>query len=273
MALTHLARSRRFRERLGSGEPLLGTQLGLTDSTVMEIFGRTGWDWAVIDCEHSAQTPQTVTHMLQAAYTSEIVPVLRPPCLDHDLIRRWLDIGATAIICPFIETAAEARQLIDACQYPPRGRRGWGPRRASDFGLSTPAYLAAVAESIAVLVIIESAQAVSNSAEILAIDGIDGAMIGPMDLSIDLGVFQQWQAPEYLDAVERVRDAAAQTGKAFGAGAYDEQGIAQCIARGESLLLITGDEPLLTSAAHTLAERVRGLIAADNAGSGDAGLR
>lgn len=261
MTLAHLARSRRFRERLAVGEPLLGTQVGLSDSTVMEIFARTGWDWAVVDCEHSAQTPLSVKHMLQAANGSAILPVLRPSGLNHDVIRQWLDIGATAVICPFIETAAEARQLVAACQYPPLGRRGWGPRHASDFGLSTPAYLEEVAQSIVVLVIIESARAVANSAEILATSGIDGAMIGPMDLSIDLGVFQQWQAPVYRDAIQQVREAAAQTGKAFGSGAYDEEGIARCVALGESLLLVAGDEPLLTNAARSLAERVRNLVA------------
>jgi len=256
-----LDKSRRLKTRIEAGEPVLGTQLGLNDPSIIELFGRAGYDWAVIDTEHSAHTPVTVKHMLQAALGWDIVPFVRPQILDHDAIRMWLDIGATAILCPFIETQEDAQRLVDACRYPPRGKRGWNPRRAADFGLSSDEYLADVEDSLIILIIIESRLGAENAEAILGVEGIDGVTVGPMDLSMDLGVFRQWDAPAYVTAVDQIRAACAATGKALGSGVYSEAAALQCIRDKETLLLVTGDEPILGSGAVRVATELREYIA------------
>ena len=257
-----LEKSRHLKSRIQAGESVLGTQLGLEDPSIMELFGRAGYDWAVIDTEHAAHNPVTVKHMLQAALGWDIVPFVRPQILDHDAIRMWLDIGATGILCPFINTAEDAQRLVDACRYPPRGKRGWNPRRASDFGLSADEYLTNVEDCLIILIIIESRLGAENAEEILSVDGIDGVTIGPMDLSMDLGVFRQFDAPSYIAAVDQIRQAAKKTGKALGSGIYSDEAARAAIRDKDTLLLShLGDEQILSAGAVKGAAELRAYIA------------
>ena len=261
--LRSLEKSRRLKERIAAGEPVLGTQLAMQDPASMEIFGRAGFDWASVDTEHSAQTLVTVQAMMQAALGWDIVPFVRPLILDHDEIRRFLDIGASGLLCPFIETAEQASQLVDACRYPPHGKRGWNPLRASVYHLADDEYMEAYNESLIILVIIESKLGAENAEAILAVDGIDGVTVGPMDLSMDLGVFRQWDAPSYLEAVEQIRAGALATGKGFGTGVYDEASARRAIANKETLLLSLGDVNVLANGAARLASDLRSAIDAN----------
>jgi 4-hydroxy-2-oxoheptanedioate aldolase len=256
-----LEKAKRLKDRLRAGESVLGTQLGLQDPASMEIFGRAGFDWASVDTEHSAQSLVTVQSMMQAALGWDIVPFVRPLIFDHDEIRRYLDIGASGLLCPFIETADDAKALVDACRYPPRGKRGWNPLRASAFHLSDDEYMAAYEESLIVLIIIESQRGADNAEEILAVDGIDGVTVGPMDLSMDLGVFRQWDDPTYLKAVDQIRAGALAAGKPFGSGVYDEASAKRAIANQETILLALGDVNVLANGASKLAGDLRSAIA------------
>src|SRR5207253_4638909 len=106
----------------------------------IEIMARAGYDWLVIDTEHSAHNITSVRAMLQAATYTEAVVVARPLRLDSDEIRRFLDLGAQGILCPFINTGEEAERLVQACRYPPAGIRGYGPRRAGMYGFDGDEY-------------------------------------------------------------------------------------------------------------------------------------
>lgn len=260
--LRALEKSKRLKQRIYAGEPVLGTQLALQDAASMEIFGRVGFDWASVDTEHSAQSLTTVQSMMQAALGWDIVPFVRPLILDHDEIRRFLDVGASGLLCPFIETADQAKQLVDACRYPPRGKRGWNPLRASAYHLADDEYMDAYEDSLIVLVIIESRLGAQNAEAILSVDGIDGVTVGPMDLSMDLGVFRQFDAPAYLEAVDQIRAGALAAGKAFGTGVYDEASARRAIANKETLLLSLGDVNVLANGAARLAADLRTAIAA-----------
>jgi len=258
--LRALDKAKRLKDRIASGEPVFGTQLGLQDSASMEIFGKAGFHWASIDMEHSAHSLPTVQGMLQAALGWEIVPIVRPLSLDHTEIGRLLDIGASGILCPFIDTPEQAQQLVDACFYPPRGSRGWGPNRGSAFQMGRDYYMAAYAGSLIILVIIESAQGARNSEAILAVEGIDGALVGPMDLSLDLGVFQEWNHPLYVEAVQEVRSAALTNGKAYGSGVADEESALRALANKETLLLAPGDLTTLSNGASSLVGDLRSAV-------------
>src|SRR5712692_9942330 len=105
------------------------------DPAVAEIFGRAGYDWLLVDTEHSANNPVTVRSMLQAAAHTPAVLLARPLRLDIGEISRFLDLGSPGIICPFINNGEEALRLVQICRYPPAGIRGYGPRRGSVYWL------------------------------------------------------------------------------------------------------------------------------------------
>lgn len=230
---SELEKARSLRKKLLGGQMALGTQIALRDPTVVEIFGRAGFDWLVINTEHSAHSIETVKAMLQAGVHTEAVVLVRPLRLDPRKIQLYLDLGSPGVLCPFIEDGASARALVDATRYPPDGSRGYGPRRASGYGFDGEAYFRDANESMLCIPIIESRTGVENIDNIVSVDGIDGVTIGPADLSIDLGVFGQYESDRYLRAVDRVRHACSRHGK----------------ASGDTLLLVGGDDLALRESA------------------------
>jgi 2-keto-3-deoxy-L-rhamnonate aldolase RhmA len=247
--IRELEKAKRFKAALRKGQPCLGAQIALSDPVVAEIFGRAGFDWLVLDTEHAAQSNLTARAMLQACVASEAVLLLRPLRLDPDKIRQFLDLGSPGVLCPFVNNGKEAKLLVDACRYPPAGIRGWGPRRAGGYGFDSAEYTASANEAMICIPIIESGEAVERIDEIVSVDGIDGISIGPMDLSLSLGCFQQFDHPVYLAAVAKVREACRRHGKAMGTGCYSTEHAQQCIRDGDALLLVAGDDLFLSSEA------------------------
>lgn len=236
-----------MKAKLRNGVPCFGAQIGLCDPAVAEIFGRAGFDWLVVDMEHSANSMETLRAMLQAAAHTDAVMLGRPASLDPDRIRGFLDLGAQGILCPFINTGEEARMLVSACRYPPHGVRGYGPRRASAYGFDSDEYFQTANDALLCIPIIEAESAIDNIEEIVRVEGIDGVVIGPMDLSISLGAYAQFSAPRYLAAVERVRGACSTFGKAMGTGCYSLEQTKLCMDAKDLLLLIGGDDVFLAS--------------------------
>jgi len=244
---SELEKARKFKAMLHAGAACLGAQLALSDPAVAEIFGRAGFDWLVIDTEHSDSNAHTVRAMLQAAAHTQAVVLARPLRLDADEIRRFLDLGAQGILCPFINSGEEARRLVDACRYPPAGIRGYGPRRAGGYGFDADDYFAQANEALICIPIIESLEGVNNIEAIVSVDGIDGVVIGPMDLSISLKVFKQFEGSVYRGAIESVRQACRKFGKAMGTGCYSLEHAQRCAADGDAILLVGGDDVFLAA--------------------------
>jgi 4-hydroxy-2-oxoheptanedioate aldolase len=249
LLITELEKAKKLKTKLRAGEMCLGAQIALSDPAVAEIFGRAGFDWLVLDTEHTASNEQTVRAMLQAAVHTSAVALARPLRLDPDQIRRFLDLGSPGILCPFINTAEEARLFVSACRYPPAGIRGYGPRRAGVYGFDVDEYMQIANDCMICIPIIESRRAIENIESIVAVDGIDGVSVGPMDLSIDMGMFRQFEHRDYLAAVEKVRQACKKHGKAMGTGCYRLEHAKQCRDLGDSLLLAAGDDGYLASEA------------------------
>lgn len=256
--ILELEKARQFKAKLRSGRPCLGAQLAFSDSAVAEIFGRAGYDWLVVDTEHSCNNPVTVRAMLQAAAHTQAVLLARPLRLDPDEIRRFLDLGSPGVLCPFINNGKDAQRLVESCRYPPAGIRGYGPRRAGVYGFDAEEYFAQANESIICLAIIESEEAIHNIAEIVRVDGIDGICIGPLDLSISLRCYKQFDHPDYLAAMDTVRRACQQYGKAMGHGCYSMEHAKKCMALGDTLLLVAGDDGFLAAEARRYVEELTG---------------
>ena len=146
--LRELEKARAMKERLKAGDLTVGAQLSLEDSAVVEIFGRAGYDYVLVDAEHGAATPQVMKSMLQAGQHTDTVVLARAMRLDAELVRLYLDLGSPGVACPFIEDASQAQHLVDSCRYPPKGIRGYGPRRAGNYGFDADEYFEQADESM-----------------------------------------------------------------------------------------------------------------------------
>ena len=241
----------RMQDLLSAGKPAIGAQLRFGSSAIAELFGHAGYDWLVIDSEHAPQTPVSIQHQLQAIGNTPATPFVRLSHLDVEQIRLYLDMGAMGIIAPFIETPEDAALGAKACRYPPIGCRGFGPHRASRYGLNTQAYLAQIDTQVMFIGLIESAQALDNIDAILAVDGLDSVVIGAVDLSYSLGIPFDYDNPIFQQAQARVAAAAARAAKPAGLGiyrpAFDPQSLKSALDAGFRTLLIGGDEPFLTA--------------------------
>lgn len=239
----------RLKNLLDADEPAFGTQLRFGSPAIAELAGLAGFDWILIDTEHAPQTPVTVQSQIQAICCTPATPIVRITRTDPDLIKLYLDMGAMGIVVPFVNTPEEAKLGADACRYPPRGTRGWGPHRAAGYGLFEEKYTARVDDVLVYLPIIESAEAVERIDDIMAVDGVDGCIVGPVDLCISLGVPFQFDHPKYVDALRRVRKAGQQTEKPVGhpllGSLDDEENVRRQVDEGVRLLLVGGDEPVL----------------------------
>ena len=255
--LPELEKARKLKERLKAGEVCFGAQLALSDPAVVEIFGNAGYDWLLIDTEHSATSLPQTRAMLQAGVGTGSVVLARPLIFDPDEIRRLLDNGSPGLVCPFINNGEKARRLVEACRYPPEGIRGYGPRRAGVYFHDADEYVRTANDALFISPIIESRDAIDNIDDIMSVDGINAAAVGPMDLSMSLGVFKQFDDPKYVAAVDKVREACHKHGKAMGGGCLSIEDAADCIAKGDQFLLVTGDDTALAAEARGVLESLK----------------
>ena len=207
-----------FKDALRSGRRLNGIWLASGSHVAAEIASLSGFDWCLIDLEHGSGSESDALRMIQAMGRSKTHPVVRVPCLRADIIARCLDFGAEGIMLPMVSTKIEAEDFAKALRYPPKGNRGMSSScRASGYGFNFNEYLNGDAAGVAGIVQIETAEAVANAEPIAATEGIDALFIGHSDLSLQLGVFRKFDAPEMLAAERRVLDACQRSGKAPGA--------------------------------------------------------
>lgn len=175
-----------LKARMKAGDVLAGCWLSLASPYTTEVAATAGFDWLLVDGEHS---PNDIPMLLaQLQVMGDVPAVVRLPDGDPVKIKQALDIGAQSILIPMVDTAEEAEMLVRACRFPPAGTRGVGAflARASRFG-AIPDYVATADAEICLIVQIESQSALDNLDAILAVDGVDGAFIGPSDLAADLG--------------------------------------------------------------------------------------
>lgn len=176
-----------FKARLLAGETQLGLWMSIPSPITAEALSLVGYDWLLLDSEHSAVEVAQMQPLLQAAAAGDSSLAARPAWNDKVLIKKLLDIGAQTLLVPFVQSADEAGQAVRATRYPPDGIRGVaGSTRASRFGMAQ-GYLQQANEQICTLVQIETGEALAALEDIAAVDGVDGVFIGPSDLSASLG--------------------------------------------------------------------------------------
>jgi 2-keto-3-deoxy-L-rhamnonate aldolase RhmA len=207
-----LARSVELKKRLYAGEIAIGVWLTFSSPDAAEIMAGTGFDWAVIDTEHSPFSPDSIERLLIAMSGRRAVPIVRVPCNDEVIIGQILDLGAEGVLVPDIRSPDEARRAVAACKYPPEGVRGFGPRRASNYLRDVEEYIQTANAGVLIAIQIEHIKAVQSLQQILAVPGIDVVVVGPMDLSASLGLLGQLDHPQVMEAIGQVIDGAQQMG-------------------------------------------------------------
>jgi 4-hydroxy-2-oxoheptanedioate aldolase len=248
----------RFKAALSQRHLQLGLWLALADPYAAELCANCGYDWLLIDGEHAPNDLRSMLHALQAVAPYVSHPVVRIPKADDALIKQVLDIGATTLLVPMVESADEARQIVRATRYPPQGIRGVGSAIArSARWAQYPDYLHEANERIAVLVQIESAQALAQLDEIARVEGVNGVFIGPADLSASMGYLGQPAHPEVRSAIDDAIRRIAAAGKAPGILCADERLARHYIEVGAQFVALGVDTSLLVKSASGLLGRFR----------------
>ncbi len=194
----------------------LGTWIQIGHPASAEVLANAGFDWIAADCEHTDINAAQFANLARAMHGRGPVPMVRVRENDTLAIRQVLDMGALGVIVPLINTAEEAERAVQAAKFPPRGVRGYAFSRMNDWGVDFADYAATANDEVAVVVMIESKQAVENIDSILAVDGVDGVFIGPYDMSGSYGIVGQTQDPVIQQACTRVVEACETAGKAAG---------------------------------------------------------
>jgi 2-keto-3-deoxy-L-rhamnonate aldolase RhmA len=242
-----------FRARLRSGERLVAPLVTLNSPAAVELLAEVGFDWLFIDAEHAPLDAAQMQALMQAAGATPCV--VRLSASDELHVKRALDIGAAGIIAPQVNSVEHARRIVEAAKYAPAGQRGLGIARAHRYGLRVREYMQGANDETAVIVQAEHRDAIAHIHDIVRVDGIDGVLIGPYDLSASLGRPGAVDHPEVREAIARVHDACRDAGipiGIFGVTAdavrpYIEQGFTMIVAGVDTVLLAHASSGLLTA--------------------------
>jgi 2-keto-3-deoxy-L-rhamnonate aldolase RhmA len=231
---------RQLLKRSGS-QPPVGTWLLSASPLLAEAAGHAGFDWGVIDMEHGPLDMGDVVHLLQAVAGTRLVPVLRVPWNDTVTIKRVLDAGASTLLVPFVQNAAEAMSAVAATRYPPQGVRGMaGMSRAAHFGMTADHFTTAN-RGIGVIVQIETQEALDNLESIAAVDGVDALFMGPADLSGSMGLVGKATHPRVMTAMADAARRCHALGKPLGTIGVELEVVAQYRAMGYDFLAVDSD--------------------------------
>ncbi len=243
----------RFKSRLPTGLTLYGCWAGFADPYPTEVLATAGFDWLVLDGEHAPNDLRSLMAQLQVLEGHDSAPVVRLPMGEAWAIKQALDIGAQSLLIPMVESAEQARALVAATRYPPEGIRGSGAAlgRASRFS-AIPDYKATANDQICLIVQIESRAGLAAIEEICAVDGVDGAFIGPSDLAMDMGHHGDSQAPEVQAAMQDALARIKASGKAPGILANDHASALRYRDWGATMLAVGVDVVLFAKAARAL---------------------
>lgn len=244
----------RLTQRFDDSNDIVGAWLSIGHPTVAEVTAAQGFDFVLVDTEHTPIGLETVENMSRGvdAADGDTATLVRVPSNDPVRIKRVLDIGVAGVMVPMIETAAEARQVVKATRYPPRGIRGVASGRAAEYGKDFKEYVESADETILTIVQIETQTGLDNAGEIAAVEGIDGVFVGPADLSANLGVFTEWEHDRFVEAMETVIEAGDEAGVPVGTLVVNLDDVEQRVDQGFDYLIVGKDTSHLSAANETI---------------------
>lgn len=247
-----------FKHALAAGEVQIGLWCSLCSNITVEIVSDSGFDWLLLDSEHSPNELPAILTQLQAARGGTATPIVRPPWNDPVVAKRLLDIGAPGLLLPYVQTVEEAERAVASTRYPPEGIRGvTGSGRASRYG-RVKGYMQKAADEVAVLVQVETRESMTILEKIAEVEGVDGVFIGPADLSTSYGYAGNWSGPEMQVVIKDAVTRLAKVGKPAGFLTANEDEAHRLIDWGYKFVAVGADLGLLRNAADGLAKRFKG---------------
>ena len=253
-----------LKSKLSGGQVTVGSWLSLPSTVTAEIMLEGGFDFLVIDREHTSIGTEAMAAMIQVVDLGGGTPLVRVGANDPLLIKHALDCGAKGVVVPMVCSAEDARRAVAAAYYPPRGQRGVGLFRAQGYGRSFDAYREWAERETVVVVQIEHIDAVDALEDILAVDGVDAFMIGPYDLSGSVGTPGDFAGPRMAEALRRIAGIMARSTKPGGLHVVhpDPQALKDRIGEGYRFLAYGVDQIFLSTAI----DRDRATVKAINQG-------
>lgn len=253
-----------FKAALKNGQTVIGCWLSLGDPLSTEIAGTAGFDWLLIDSEHTPYDITRIRLQLMALQASDSHAAVRVPAGETWILKQVLDAGAQTVLVPMVETAQQAAQLVHDVRYPPTGGRGVGysGARCSRFGAIAD-YGQTADDQVCLLIQVENRAGIKNLDDILAVDGIDGVFIGPADLSADMGYMGQLTHPEVQTTIKGAFARIEAAGKAPGVLATTPEFTQDCLDWGARFVATGLDLLMLAHSLRTLATKWKGKASAD----------
>jgi 4-hydroxy-2-oxoheptanedioate aldolase len=246
-----------FKRAIKNKQRQIGLWSHLCSNISTEILADCGFDWLLLDMEHSPNELPDIVSQLQAMKGSATAPIVRPPWNDMVVLKRLLDVGVQTVLIPYVQTEQEARDAVSFCHYPPHGVRGYaGAPRASGYG-RVKDYAKRSHEEICVLVQVETLEGIANLEAIANVPGIDGVFIGPGDLSAAMGYLGNPKHPDVVKATIDAFKVILSCGKAPGVLIGDEAIARQFVEAGAIFTAVGADQNLLRDSATALASRFK----------------
>lgn len=193
-----------LKAKLKAGKLTVGSWVTIGDESVAEIMAKAGFDWLTIDMEHSAITIDKAQNLIRVIELCGVTPLVRVGENDPMLIKRAMDAGSHGVIVPMVNSGDDAEAAVKAVKYPPTGKRGVGLARAQGYGMDFDKYKKWTDRESIVIVQIEHVEAVDNLESILSVDGVDGFVVGPYDLSGSMGIPGEFDKPEMKAALRKI---------------------------------------------------------------------
>ncbi|MFC2155183.1 HpcH/HpaI aldolase/citrate lyase family protein [Acidobacteriota bacterium] len=246
-----------FRRKLKEGKPLIGTIQSLSALEISEILAAAGFDWLFIDMEHTVLDVPAVQRILQAAQ-GRIGGIVRVPAGEEVWVKRVLDAGAEGLIFPQVNSAGQAKKIVQLCKYSPEGNRGVGLSRAQGYGIRFNEYVESANRDTVVIIQVEHIEAVKNIEAIVQVPGIDALFIGPYDLSGSMGKIGKVDDPEVQEKIETVLLAGLKAGLAVGIFTTNPADVKSLIEKGYTLITLGIDVMSFSDAARKALRDAKG---------------
>ena len=205
-----------LKNKLKTNKTTIGSWITLGHSSIAEIMVKAGFDWLAVDMEHSVITMHQAQQLIQIIELSGVTPLVRVGENNPVIIKQVMDAGAHGVIVPMVNSKEDALRAVSAVKYPPEGTRGVGLARAQGYGLGFEEYRDWVDRESIVIVQVEHIEAINNLEEILSVEGVDGSIIGPYDLSGSIGLPGEFDTPDMQKALVRYENVCQEMGKSMG---------------------------------------------------------
>lgn len=230
----------RVKLKLKAGQPTYGVISASDDPQLAELFGLAGFDYYMLDAEHGLLDPAQVVNVIRACERVDVTPLVRIGSKDPKIVLQYLDAGMMGVMMPGLETVDEIKMLVDAVKYPPLGKRGMGLARAARYaavGNEAVDFINFSNEQTMVIPQFEDAALIDRFEEMISQPGVDAVVVGPRDLSLNMGFLDGPNHPEVQEMIDMVVAICKRTGVAAGITAGSRTDSAHQVARGMTMIL------------------------------------